>query len=367
MAKPALYDIETLKAAGLNYEEIIPKRRLASAEENCRLLDDMIRQVGKIDQTDAINRYRWYNLPDGLDSELMERVLYFRGQGMFFYDQISEKFMFLPYALDGEIDVYGRFLGVTPLPMGSTTVTDESGKPIPWIKDYKKKPRYEFLIEQTWENYTNDCVLIHDSSIGLSQLNTPRFALNKSLVELEATMLPFLRTALLNSTGVQGMRVPDQDCLPDVLAASNGLNKAALNGQKWVGIVGSIDFQELTGGNVTKAEDFLMSMQAIDNLRLETMGLSNGGLFEKKAHVLQSESDMNNSTTGIALQDGLKQRQRACDLINSVWSLGVSCELSESAQMVDRNGDGMVIDEEDQSGTNEGEQNNMNPDGGEQL
>lgn len=207
--------------------------------------DKLFSEIYEARVNNYINRYRWYNLPDGLDSELMERILYFRGQGMFFYDQISEKFMFLPYALDGEIDVYGRFLGVTPLPMGSTTVTDESGSPIPWIKDYKKKPRYEFLIEQTWENYTDDCVLIHDSSIGLSQLNPPQ-------------------------------AISDEDMIREKVLALDAMKTNA---------------------------DFSIYLKAIEKL-------------------------LDISTAGIALQDGLKQRQRACDLINSVWSLGVSCELS---------------------------------------
>lgn len=196
---------------------------------------------------DYVNRYRWYNLPDGLDSELMERVLYFRGQGMFFYDQISEKFMFLPYALDGEIDVYGRFLGVTPLPMGATTVTDENGKEIPWIKDYKKKPRYEFLIKQTWDNYVDDCVLIHDKCIGLSQLNTPQVLFDEDMIREKVLALDAMKTNA----------------------------------------------------------NFLTYLKVIEKL-------------------------LDNRTTGIVLQDGLKERQRACDLINGVWSLGVSCELSDN-------------------------------------
>ena len=70
-----------------------------------------------IDEQDAINRYKWYNLPDGLDSHLLERVLYYKGQGVFFYAETIGKFYFLPYALSGNIDIYGRFNKVTPLPL----------------------------------------------------------------------------------------------------------------------------------------------------------------------------------------------------------------------------------------------------------
>ena len=51
-----------------------------------------------------------------MDGQLLERILYYRGQGAFFYMESLEKFFFLPFALDGEIDVYGRYTGITPLP-----------------------------------------------------------------------------------------------------------------------------------------------------------------------------------------------------------------------------------------------------------
>lgn len=56
------------------------------------------------------------------------------------------------------------------------------------------------------------------------------------------------------------------------------------------------------------------------------------------------------------LQDGLAQRQRFCDIANSIWGLGIWCEVSEVASGQDTNGDGLIADEQDQSGAAPGQQ-----------
>ena len=54
-------------------------------------------------------------------------------------------------------------------------------------------------------------------------------------------------------------------------------------------------------------------------------------------------------------QDGLTIRQNFCDIVNSVWGLGIWCEPAQSA-IGDLDMDGTAVDEKDQSGTVPGEQ-----------
>ena len=75
------------------------------------------------------------------------------------------------------------------------------------------------------------------------------------------------------------MRVNSQDEYANVEAASRSINRAALTGKKWVPVVGNVDFQDLTNGQVAKAEEYLLAMQSLDNYRLSLYGLDNGGLF----------------------------------------------------------------------------------------
>ena len=303
-----------------------------------------------MDEQDAINRFQWYNVPKGLTGQLIEKVLYYRGQGAFFYMETNNTFYFLPYALDGTIDAYGRFNSITPLPFASGTTSNEEGKETPWIVGLTKDVAHEIILPEdlTYEDLLDKCVLLHDHSTGLSQTNIPRCIKADPIIDIMSDCVPFLRTALLSATGIAGMRVNNQDEYTNVEAASQAVNYCALNGKKWVPIVGDIDFQNLTSGPVAKSEEFLLTMQSLDNLRLSTLGLDNGGLFQKKSHMLEAEQEMNAGNLGLIQQDGLTLRQNFCNIINSIWGLGMWVMPSEATIGIDSNMDGMIGDNQEQ-------------------
>lgn len=353
---PAMYDLDTYIAAGIDPKTGLPIKE-ADNQINSICKSEIKKQLRILDEQDAVNRFTWYNLPNGLNSRLMERILYYKGQGMFF--KLQDKFYFLPYALNGTIDVYGRFTEVTPLPFNGSTKKDD-GKELPWIPGLTRKCLYdievpedyidkngEILVNKILEVQENSCVLIKDYTEQVSQTNISRQILQEPILDVMSDMFPFMRTALLNGTGIQGMRVNSQDEYATVEAASRAINKAALSGKKWVPMIGNVDFQNLTGGQVAKAEEFLLAMQSLDNYRLSLYGLENGGLFQKKAHVLEAEQAMNQGNTSLVLQDSLKYRQDACTIINSVWGLNMWCMPSETVSNVDMNGDGVIGSQED--------------------
>lgn len=342
MAKPCIPDIQSLIQAGINPKTGLPLK-LGSMESE---LKTNIKKLLRIkDEQDAINRYTWYNLPKGLNGQLMERILYYRGQAMFFYMETDGNFYFLPYALDGTIDVYGRFTSVTPVPFNGTAQDKEQKA---WIQGLTKKVEYEAISPEELEidNLLNSCVLLNDYSNQISQTNISRQVLMDPLLDVMSDCIPFARTSLLNSTGVQGMKVETEDEYTNVAYASKALDNAALNGQKWVPIVGHTEFQQLTEGTIAKPQDFMLTMQSLDNFRQSLYGLENGGIFQKKEHMLGSEMAMNASGSSLSNQDGLTLRQRFCTIINSIWGLGMWCEKSENVTQMDTDGNGAIGDEE---------------------
>ena len=346
-----LPDLSTFIQAGINPKTGLPVRMGDCGAELKANIKKLLRIM---DEQDAINRFVWYNLPIGLNSQLIERILYYKGQGALFFESATERFYFLPYALDGSIDVYGRFMGVRPLPFhGSLNVQEDDKKKVDakyqWLNIKKLKPQYDILLdeEKTADIFENSCVLLSDYSKQISQTNISRQILQDPLLDVMADCIPFMRTALLNSTGVQGMRVDGQEAASNVYAASKSINDAALVGEKYVPIVGPVEFQDLTDGNVGKSEEFLLAMQSLDNFRLSLYGLENGGLFQKKSHMLEAEQSMNNGNTGIILQDSLALRQRFCDIVNSIWGLNIWVEASETIMNIDRNMDGQIGGDEE--------------------
>lgn len=338
-----LPDLNTLIQAGIDPKTGLPIR---VDEEKCTLKNDIRRTLRILDEQNAINRYTWFNLPNGLDGQLIERILYYKGQGMFFYMETDNTFYFLPYALDGSIDVYGRFKAVTPLPFNGTAQDKKDA----WITGLTKIPVYEVNLDVDLDTFLDGCVLLSDYSKQISQTNIPRQTLQEPILDAMAEAFPLARTSLIANSGIKGMRVNDEDQQSTVKAASRSITRAALNGDIWIPVVGNIEFQELTDGSALKSEEFLLYMQALDNFRLSLYGLDNGGLFQKKSHMLEAEQEMNAGNVGLVYQDGLALRQKFCNLVNSIWGLGIWVEPSETVLNLDYDQDGDIDDDKDQSG-----------------
>lgn len=347
-----LPDINTLIQAGIDPKTKLPIK-MGPIKEGFKANNKKLLRI--LDEQDAINSFTWYNLPNGLNGRLIERILYYRGQGMIFYMEANDQWYFLPYALDGSIDVYGRFMGVTPLPFGGTASTESDGTPKAWVTGLIKKPVYDIqLTQMTYNEIIDSCVLLKDYTEQYSQTNIARQILNDPLLDVMADCIPFMRTALLSGTGIKGVRVTTEDEQANVKIASMAMDRAALVGEKYIPIVGGVDFQDLTDGAISKAEEYLLAMQSLDNYRLSLHGLDNGGLFLKQSHILEAEQAVNSGKASLVLQDRLQNRQDFCDIFNSITGLGIWCDISESAINVDRDLDGEVSENDPESPSYEG-------------
>ena len=345
MATPTMIDVSTIIQAGIDPKTGLPIKAKGGCK--CATKADVKKLLRIVDEQDAVNRYVWYNLPCDITSQELERMLYYKGQLAFFYMKDLEKFYFMPYALDGTIDFYGRFNDIHPVPMSSGGEGDKASKKMAdYLKGIKLHCVYgiETEDEPDEKRLTESAVLLHDYTKQLSQTVLPRSALNDPLLDMMAECPSYMRTSLIESTGINGVRVSDADQADSVTDAADSLQDAALTGTPWVPIVGAVEFQELTGANVGQPEEFMLAMQSLDNLRLSTYGIDNGGLFEKKAHELQSEADLNGGPVGLVLQDGLSIRQNFCNIVNSIWDLGIWCEPAENIIGSDVDGDGLEYD-----------------------
>lgn len=347
----AFMSLSEIIQIGMDPRSGLPVKMESGCSKN--LKQEMYRLIEDVDEKDAINRYTWYNLPKGLTPQLIERILYYRGSGMLF--KLEDKYFFLPYALSGTIDIYGRFMKVTPLPFNGS-VSDDGEIDKPWIQGLDFTPIYDIpsldefedKAEEEIEEYLNTaCVILHDRTPQISQTIIPKSNMMRPIISLMSECLPFMRTALLNSTGITGMKVGTEDEQANVYAASSAINRAALNGEKFVPITGKQDFQELTGGQVAKSEEFLLTLQSLDNLRLSMHGLDSGGLFQKRSHMLEAEQEMNQGNSGLLLMDGLNLRQDFSTMVNIIFGESMWCEVSEPVLGIDRDGDGEAGTEND--------------------
>ena len=360
-----LPQLDVLLQAGIDPKTGLPIKMAGGDKKH--LKEDIKKFLRLIDEQDAVNRYVWYNLPANITSQELERMLYYKGQLCFFYDKDLEEFYFMPYALDGTIDFYGRYNTIHPVPMTSGTDDKASKAQAQYLANKKLKCVYGIKLpeELTKEDLFNSCVLLHDYTKQLSQNIIPRVSINDPILDVMANCVPYMNTSLLLATGIEGIRVNDADQAEDVMIANRSMENAALTGEPYVPITGNVEFQELNNGQVARSEEYMLAMQSLDNLRLSGYGLENGGLFEKKAHELQSEANINGGPVGLVMQDGSSIRQNFCNIVNSIWGLGIWCEPSENVSGADINGDGLIYDRnENGESTGVDNSNNMESNGG---
>lgn len=319
------------------------------------LNDSILMALRVMDEQDAIRSIEWTGLPLETPNSLIERILYYRANLMMFYMKETNRFYMLPYA-GRDIDVYGRYLTVTALPFTGTA--EQKGKDnkanitTPWIKDKYWKVIYEPVLMEDWKEEMMDdcCVLLSDYTRQLSQKVIPRAQLQEPLLQVESEIIPFMRTSLLNGTGIEGMKIDSPDMAEEVINASNLLVKASLMGQRWIPMASGVTSEVLSHSQGAKTEEFLLAIQSLDNWRLSFHGLENGGLFQKKAHMLESEQAGNTGNAGLIMADKVQNRQEFCNIANSIWGLAMWAESSEIVSEIDRNMDGEMDNDDSEAG-----------------
>lgn len=349
---PMLPNIEAIIAAGINPKTGLP---IKMGGKKCTLKQDIAKQLRINDQQSFVMRFTWHGLPRGLDSQDLERMLYYKGQICIFWNKTLNKFFAMPFAPIGPFDYMGRPTLVKPVPFGVPNAQGDKAKATPleeWLSTLTLRVLWDMpLIEELVVDpamLEECCVIIQDYTPQISQTVLSRQVINDPIIDLEAEMFPFLRTALLNSTGIKGMRVDNEDESYEVLEASRSIEDAALNGETFVPMVGNSDFQEFTNGTTISPQEFLMTMQSLDNFRMNSLGLEQGGIFEKSERKLVAEAEMSTSNAALTLNDCLLQRQKRADIMTALWGQPVSVTISEPTQSTDYDMDGQMASETDQ-------------------
>lgn len=331
-----LPDIATLIKAGINPKTGLPYKVVPEG-----VLKDEIRKNLRIkDEQTAVNRYTWESIPFDLSSLEIERFLYYFGQLTGF--ELEGKYYLMPYALDGTIDFYGRYNTIHPVPFSNSNNKKQQAEILSSVK-------LEVVKSVDYKVTGKPGVLLYDYTPQRGYNILTRASIMEAVLDLEATMLPYMKTALMNSTGIVGVVVNDSDEIDDVNEASGSIDSHAVAGKPWIPLLRKIDRQDLTSSSVGTSEEFSQAMQTIDNFRLSLYGLDNSGLFTKKEHTNDSENALN-SSPDYPLQDGLLQRKNFCDIFNKTFGTSLSVRISDSAEKKVQEENTLAPDDKDKGG-----------------
>lgn len=327
--------VETRKALGIPVKG--PGKYSFSADPN---IDKIGRSLQLIDYQQFVTRFRWNNLPEGLDSELFERIMYYSGSAMFFYIKELDRFYFLPYGMSGEktetgIDFYGRFNRIKPYSFNGSTDgsgEQEAGKRISkadiylstQIRDNIKDIPMVSSIEEAKRIYEEGAVICWDSTPGLAYYQDSRNRISRAYIKYMTQVLIQTKSALINSSGFN-LFSADSESSNDLMQ----MQIDAINMDREKGKLSAVVDKAL--GEITNLQsnapaamaDFWSSLQSVDNLRLKSLGIQNDGVIQKSQYqnIQEQAIDLNDSLQ--VYYNAFMERVKFAAIVNSIWGLNI--------------------------------------------
>lgn len=294
-----------------------------------------------MDYQQFLTRFRWVNLPEGLSSELLERILYFSGSAMFFYIKELNRFYFLPYGMSGEgtetgIDFYGQYNRLKPYSFnGSTDGSGElnaAGKKLSsqdlylstQIRDNIKDIPIVATEEEARKVYENGAVICFDRTPQLSYLIESRNRISQSYVKYLIKILIQTKSALINSNGFN-LFSTDSESAADILQLQiDTINEDRENG-KLAAVVSSNlgNIENIQSNAPTAITDFWNAFVAADNLRLKSLGIQNDGVIQKKQYQNMQETTLDVDAAMQIYMNSYLERVKFAAIVNSIWGLGI--------------------------------------------
>ena len=332
--------------------------------------DPIMNKIGEsfanIDYQQFLTRFKWNNLPQGLDSELIERILYYSGSAMFFYIKELDKFYFLPYGMSGEgtetgIDFYGRFNRIKPYSFNGSTDGDGEKK-----ADGKKSRADLYLSTQIRDNiidipfveteeqarkiFEEGAVICWDKSPGLAYYTTSRNRDARSYIKYMVKVLIQTKSALINSSGFNMFAAEGEQDNDIMQLQIDQINKDREEGQLAAVVSKALGgIENLQSNSPAAMQDFWASLQSVDNLRLKSMGIRNDGMQQKSQYQNIQEQTMDVNDALQVYWNSFIERIKFSAIVNSIWGLDIYPEPLLLPQMSQEQGQ----EEENQEGGDE--------------
>lgn len=279
-------------------------------------------------------RYMWVNIPFGLTHDLIERLLFFRGKGVFYFNDKVEKFQFLPFALNGQIDEYGRYLKVNTLPF--TGISEEEDEK----KKRKKKLQpvlYENLEivydlpynEEMLRNARNKKtvgIILNDNSLAISQQPVIRSNFVKPVLRMMATLMQIINTAMYGNADHNLVQIENESEVKAFNQQVKAINNDIINGKRFTAVSGTFPITPIKTSNTANLEGLFGTFNSLSNFLKSITGVSNAGVFDKKAHLLQEEQKLNGSNSDDVYYNGLRLRQEFCLMVQAYYGYPIWCE-----------------------------------------
>lgn len=244
----------------------------------------------------ALSRFKWINLPNSCNPQVLEETLFFYGKALFMMDE-DLGFIHTPVNLPGPFNVYYQSI---------------------------ERHAYSFAYNKVYN--INNSVLIKANHTMLPDwitvwTYTPKIAncLRAIDVHTETLKRPFLITC------------PDKTTA-SVRQALNKIadNEIAIVGEK-IGDDKIIDVKPLTSSS--NLQDMWANVKNYLNQVYSSLGVKNS-FTEKRERMITTEAEGEGNAIRHSLESELEERKMACKLINKMYGLDVKVEANETNEFL---------------------------------
>lgn len=289
----------------------------------------ILRIMAEQNKIETIERYMWTNLPPGLNADLIERLLYYRGKGVLYFNDKVEKFQFLPFSLNGLIDEYGRYLRVNTFPFTGVDQNKENGKKLDYVYENLEivydLPYNKEMLEKARGSKPVGLIL-DDSTLSINQQPVIRHLYVQPILRMMATLMQIINTAMFGNADHSAVKVENESELESFRDQVDAINQDILKGRRFSPLLMKLDVQPLKTSNTANLEGLFGCFNSLSNLLKSVTGIANAGIFDKKAHLLQEEQRLNGSNSDDIYYNGLRKRQELCLMIQAYYQMPTWCE-----------------------------------------
>lgn len=337
-----MYDTTSILSAGISPSKKILKYGNAIDQDGNPITpnplkynlnyDSVLAIMTEQNKTETLERYMWLNVPFGLTQDLIERVLFYRGKGVFYFNENVEKFQFLPFALNGLIDEYGRYLKCNTLPFTGMSETPKKGKEKVLIPSVYEDLEIVYDLPYSEEHFKKIRegktvgIILNDSSLSISQQPIIRSNYVRPILHLCATLLQIINTAMFGCADHNLIQIQNESEFASINEQINAINNDILHGKRFTPIVDAIKIEPIKTNNTANLEGLFNTFNSLTNFLKSITGIANPGVFDKKAHLLQEEQALNGSNADDVYYNGLRMRQEFCLMVQAYYNYPIWCE-----------------------------------------
>lgn len=273
-----------------------------------------------------VGRFKYKNLPLGMNGEIIETMLYYKGQLAMF--KLANKYYILPFVYAGTVNHLGLQEEIIPIPFNGTI---DSGKSIQSFAGNYKALLFEGMLGEDEYNEEDVAVVLRERSGLYLGATPPTIALTDQLLDKLAENVLLVRNNILLSHPVKYVTIESQDKSTSVNSQMANIFNNILEGKLIQTVVGHLKFDDVsTNPPSVQVQQLWQNFASLNSLRLTSLGITNNGSFEKRERILTDEISGKQAETELILDDHLLLRQNWVDLINKVWGLNVSVALSDT-------------------------------------